>query len=287
MSRRPSPSIIVSMSNHKETWRLIQSPPTPGARNMALDDALLESVLRGKSAPILRLYQWNPACLSLGYAQPIDNIDRATLTGRGWDVVRRPTGGRAILHTDELTYAVILPAGHPLTAGGVLPSYQRLSAGLIRALHLLELQVTVQPSIQLDEHQRAEPVCFEIPSSYEITISGKKLLGSAQVRRKGALLQHGTLPLYGDISRICDVLAFPEAAERERAVQRVRERAGTVSDILGTLVSWDQAAGAMQQGFAQAFEITFTIAEPTQDEWTRCQALHKDRYQDEAWTARM
>lgn len=275
------------MLNQKENWRLIQSPPSPGTFNMALDDALLESVLQGTSEPVLRLYQWNPACLSLGYAQPIDNIDRMRLVARQWDLVRRPTGGRAILHTDELTYAVMLPAGHPLTLGGVLPSYQRLSKGLIRALQLLDLEVKVQPSIHLSDAQRAEPVCFEVPSSYEITVAGKKLLGSAQVRRKGAVLQHGTLPLQGDIGRICEVLAFPSSADREHAMQRVQERAGTLRDLLGKDVTWDQAAHAMQQSFSQTFGIQFSISEPTPDELTRCRTLQEERYQVEAWTAHL
>jgi len=254
---------------------------------MALDETLMESVLQGTSEPILRLYRWNPACLSLGYAQPIDDIDRAALEEHNWDLVRRPTGGRAILHTDELTYAVILPAGHPLSRGGVLPSYQRISTGLIQALQLLGLEVTVQPSIQLNDTERAEPVCFKIPSSYEITVSGKKLLGSAQMRRKGAVLQHGTLPLQGDIRRICDALKFPSAADREHAKQRVQQRAGTVSDLLDQHVTWDQAAHAMQQGFANAFEIQFTASAPTHEEMARCQILQEERYQDEAWTARL
>ena len=275
------------MLNHKETWRLIQSPPAQGALNMAMDDTLLESVMQGTSEPILRLYRWNPACLSLGYAQPISDIDRARLKEHNWDLVRRPTGGRAILHTDELTYAVILPIGHPLSRGGVLPSYQRISTGLIQALQLLGLEVTVQPSVQLNDVERTEPVCFKIPSSYEITVAGKKLLGSAQVRRKGAVLQHGTLPLQGEIRRICDALAFPKAADRELAKQRVQQRAGTVSDLLDQHVTWDQAAQAIQQGFAKVFEIQFTTSDPTQEEMARCQTLQKERYQDEAWIARL
>ena len=94
---------------HPGTWRLLLSEPLSGPENMALDEALLENVGRGMAAPTLRLYAWRPPCLSLGYAQPVGDVDQTALAEHQWDVVRRPTGGRAILHTDELTYAVIAP----------------------------------------------------------------------------------------------------------------------------------------------------------------------------------
>jgi lipoate-protein ligase A len=97
----------------KDSWRLLVTPPARGAWNMAVDEAILEAVGRGASLPTLRLYAWEPACLSLGYAQPIGDVDQPRLRARGWDLVRRPTGGRAVLHTDELTYSVIAPPGEP------------------------------------------------------------------------------------------------------------------------------------------------------------------------------
>ncbi|HEX9617401.1 MAG TPA: hypothetical protein VGA03_08280, partial [Anaerolineales bacterium] len=108
-------------------WRLIHTPPAPGAWNMAVDEAILEAVGRGQADPTLRLYAWSPPCLSLGYAQPSSDVDLPQLHALGWDLVRRPTGGRAILHTDELTYAVIAPLSEPRLAGSVLESYQSLS----------------------------------------------------------------------------------------------------------------------------------------------------------------
>jgi lipoate-protein ligase A len=93
---------------------------------MAVDEAILESVAVGTSPATLRLYDWSPACLSLGYAQDAEDVDLERLRARGWDLVRRPTGGRAILHADEITYAVIGPASDPRFAGGILDSYRRL-----------------------------------------------------------------------------------------------------------------------------------------------------------------
>ena len=104
----------------KEPWRLLITPPAHGAWNMAVDEAILEEVSRGNSLPTLRLYAWEPPCLSIGYAQPISNVDLVRLRAYDWELVRRPTGGRAVLHTDELTYSVIAPSKEPLVAGTLL-----------------------------------------------------------------------------------------------------------------------------------------------------------------------
>ncbi len=98
-----------------------------GAWNMAVDELILEHIGRGASLPTLRLYSWQPPCLSLGHAQPFADVDVHRLEERGWEVVRRPTGGRAILHTDELTYSVIAPTDEPRVAGSILESYNRLA----------------------------------------------------------------------------------------------------------------------------------------------------------------
>ncbi len=180
---------------NKDTWRLLITSPARGSWNMAVDEAILEETGRGSSLPTLRLFAWEPPCLSLGYAQPIEDVDLDRLHERGWDLVRRPTGGRAVLHTDELTYSVIAPLNEPRVAGTLLESYQRLAKALVEALHLLVLPVQVQEQAVVPAAQTTNPVCFEVPSAFEITVDGKKLIGSAQARRKEGVLQHGSLPL--------------------------------------------------------------------------------------------
>ena len=199
-------------------WRLLHHPAARGARNMAVDAAILENVIEGSSPPTLRFYDWDPACFSLGFAQHYSDIDEAARSVRGWDVVRRPTGGRAILHTDELTYSVIGASGEPRFAGGVLESYKRLSEGLLAALKLLGLPVERQPMHMGNGFGDVDnPVCFEVPSDYEITLHGKKIIGSAQARRKGGVLQHGSLPLFGDIARITEILNYAKPGAPARS----------------------------------------------------------------------
>lgn len=268
-------------------WRLLRHGAAPGAYNMAVDAAILEMVVEGHSPPTLRFYDWDPACLSLGFAQHYSDIDLAAQAAHGWDVVRRPTGGRAILHTDELTYSVIGASDEPRLAGGVLESYKRLSAGLMAALQQLGLPVERQPMHQGPGLGDADnPVCFEVPSDYEITLHGKKIIGSAQARRKGGVLQHGSLPLFGDIGRITQILTYPSAERQHESAERVRARAATVEEGLGHRVSFDQAAEAFVDAFGRLLNIEFVEGELSAAEHAATQRWLAERYANPAWTER-
>jgi lipoate-protein ligase A len=287
-------------------WRLIFSPFTDGPTNMATDEAILQAVAAGQAPPTLRFYGWNPPCLSLGYAQALAEVDQARLRKHGWDLVRRPTGGRAILHTDELTYSVIAPMDAPQVRGSIVDSYRALSRGLLRGLELLGLQAEVQSPMSKAQHPKPEarspisgdvqsptatlpplPVCFEVPSKYEITANGKKLLGSAQVRKQGVVLQHGTLPLTGDIGRICAALAFASEAERAQVQARVYQRATTLESALGQPITWEPAAQAMQRGFAEALDLALEERPLTPPEHALAAQLRETKYAHPHWNARL
>lgn len=226
---------------------------------MAIDEAIMSAVGSGLQPPTLRLYAWDPPALSLGYSQPISDARKPALKALGWGIVRRPTGGRAILHTDELTYSFCAPVGGRYFQGGVLPSYRRLSRGLARGLRLLGLAVEARPAAVSPSFDN--PVCFEVPSAFELIVSGRKICGSAQVRRREAALQHGTVPLYGDLSRIVRVLNFATSDQASYAQARLDASAGTISGLLGQKVSWDQVADALTEGFTQALEIDLLEAD--------------------------
>lgn len=237
-------------------WRLIYDTPMNGRRNMAVDEAILEAVIAREVPPTLRLYAWHPPCLSIGYGQSSRDADKARIAALGWDWVRRPTGGKAILHTDELTYSVAVAGEHPFATQDIVTSYRTISHALTAALSRLGLMP--ESKAKDADIKAAGAVCFEVPSHYEITVGGRKLVGSAQMRRHDGVLQHGTLPLTGDISRICDALVYPTEAARTSARAQVHTRALTLEEALGHTVTWQQAADALVQGFREAFGITFT-----------------------------
>ena len=278
-----------------DTWRLLITPPARGAWNMALDEAILEHIGRGASMPTLRLYAWNPPCLSLGHAQPFSDVDTARLRARGWEVVRRLTGGRAILHTDEITYSVIGPNDEPRLAGSVLESYNRLAQALLLAVQQLDIPVEMKELVGTVSAKRpgegnvtyTNPVCFEVPSTYEITVNGKKLIGSAQARKKEGVLQHGSLPLTGDLARICQALVFEEEAGREEAAKRLLARAATVESALGRAVSWQTAAESFIRAFERQLGLTLERGELSASESKRTEELVKEKYDHPLWTERV
>jgi len=265
---------------------------------MAVDEATLRAVATGRVPPTLRFYAWKPACLSLGRGQSLADVDLQAVRTAGFDLVRRPTGGKAILHVDELTYSVVAPEAEPRMGGGIVESYRRLSAGLLRGLELLGVASLVADrrvappfageAAAGDASTPAGgtggsrgPVCFEVPSDYEITAGGRKLVGSAQMRAQSVVLQHGALPLYGDITRICPLLTSrPDPA-------RVHARATTVEEALGRPVTWEEAADALAAGFAETLNIHLEPGALTDEERAWAEELRVEKYATEKWTERV
>ena len=275
------------MSYPLQQWRLLITSPSPGAWNMAVDEAILEAVEQKSSLPTLRFYAWDPPCLSIGYAQPCNDIDPSRLNDLQWDWVRRPTGGRAILHTDELTYSVITPLSDPRVSGGVLESYQRLSSALLTGLHRLNIPAESQPNPTSARGKKNDAVCFEVPSSYEIVVRGKKLVGSAQVRRKNMLLQHGSLPLWGDLTRITQVLTYPDEHDRLEAATRRLSHATTTAMVRGENISWQAATQAFIYGFQSELNLELIPADLSEQESIRVEKLVQEKYTHLSWLERI
>jgi len=265
-------------------WRLIVNGEADGASNMAIDEAILGAVSEGLAPPTLRLYAWSPPCISLGRNQPLSQVDLESCSAAGVDVVRRPTGGRAILHTDELTYSVALSVVDPRAAAGVTEGYRRLSEGLLAGLR--RLGVGAGPAESGGPGEGASgPACFEVPSHHEITAGGRKLVGSAQWRAKGGVLQHGSLPLEGEIGRIVDYLAVPEEG-RETLRRAVRARGCTLEQVLARRVPFAEAACALVEGFAGALNLSLVEGALTAPEHARATGLRETRYASPEWTRR-
>jgi lipoate-protein ligase A len=215
----------------------------PGEANMARDCALGAEAARSGRA-LLRLYAWSPPAVSLGYHQAAEGAcDADACRALGWDVVRRPTGGRAVCHAaDEVTYAVALPAA--AAPAGVLDCYAWLAGGLLLAYRRLGLPAELARGGRAESRTGA---CFDAPAAHEICCAGRKVAGSAQVRREGFVLQHGSLPLAFDPGLHARLLGLPPAAAR-----RLARRAAGIADFLDPPPAWAEVAAAVADGLVQA-----------------------------------
>lgn len=270
------------------TWRLLITPPLDGATNMAIDEAILHALAEGRGAPTLRLFQWQPPCLSLGYNQHWHEVNETACTRLGYTWTRRPTGGKAILHTDEATYSLIIPQSDPRIQGGVVESYRILSFGLLNALARLGIearQATPEPAAANNNRHRG-PVCFDTPSRYEITWQGKKLIGSAQLRRKQIVLQHGSLPIHGNLNRILQVLALSPEEQAEQAAL-LPKRATTLEQVLGRVLSFDTVAAALINGFAEELNLNLVEQPLTRREEELASRLRAEQYANHNWLRRV
>jgi len=167
---------------------------------MARDVAMMEAVSEGLAPPTLRLYGWNPPCLSLGRHQGVEAADLDFCHREGIDVVRRPTGGRALLHHLELTYAVIAPLGRGPLPRALQDAYRLICGALVRAMRAIGVDATLtdgEVNVLLPSPRSAVP-CFKAPAGGEVVIGGRKLIGSAMRSHAGTILQHGSILLEWD-----------------------------------------------------------------------------------------
>ena len=265
-------------------WRVIEEAPVDGFRNMAVDEALLESCAGGAEGfPCLRLYGFRPPCLSLGFSQEHARaVDLAFCRESGIDVVRRPTGGRAVLHDVELTYAVVARYGAGPFGAGVLATYEAISRALIAAFALLGVESAVTEEAESDASPRGEPVCFAEPSRHEIAARGFKIAGSAQARRRGSFLQHGSLPIQVDVDRLAGATGLPRGAGGARRLPDLKG----LAQILGRPLDPSEVARAIRGGFERTFRGEFAAGGLAPGERERAEWLRAHRYLTAAWTFR-
>jgi lipoate-protein ligase A len=243
---------------------------------MALDEVFLLS----PAEPVLRVYQWRPACLSLGYGQRLAEIDRDGCAARGVDVTRRLTGGRAVLHAaDELTYSVILPAALLPVGRNISAAYDWISGGLRAALAQLGIEVERTERHGAEGH---DPACFASALGGDLAVDGRKLLGSAQCHKYGGILQHGSLPVTVDDDLLAGCLHRPPTAA---------PRAWTCLADLGRSVTPERFGQALAAGFAPLLGAplfsTPRADRPTAAEWALADRLVREKYGAESWTGRI
>lgn len=271
-------------------WRVIFDEAHDAVYNMAVDEALLYSQRAGDAPPTLRFYAWQPAALSIGYFQKVrQEVNVAACEQRGISLVRRMTGGRAVLHDAELTYSIVVPETHPLLPPTLLGSYRILSQGLIAGLRALNVPAEMTlPGAAFGQSSRLPKngACFDAPSFYEITVDRKKLLGSAQVRKEGILLQHGSLLCDFAPEALTDLLLFPDGGERERCLKLLVAKATSLQAILGQIPTYTAMAHTMASAFADALGIKLIAGELTLAEKAMAGKLMIEKYSTDDWNFR-
>jgi lipoyl(octanoyl) transferase len=268
-------------------WRMVDCGGLSAAANMAIDEAIMTAHAAGEVPPTLRFYGWQPAAVSLGYFQQADSqIDLAVCRSRGIDVVRRLTGGRAVLHDAELTYSIVVREDDPAIPPTITASYCYFSGGLLAGLKTLGLDARMsipQAAYGQRKKQSASAACFDAPSHYEITVGGRKLVGSAQVRKNGVILQHGSVLLRFSAEAVAAVLRLPSPEMRDSLVQMLRCRATSVEEALGRQVHWQEVCDVMIGAFSPALGVEFEADGLTEGEAALSARLAAEKYSQDCW----
>jgi lipoyl(octanoyl) transferase len=272
----------------KEVWRFIDSGNCSPSFNMALDEALLDWHSEGKFPPVIRFYGWNPATLSVGYFQNVEKeIDMAIVKSLGLGFVRRPTGGRGVLHEHELTYSVIVSEEHPEMPKTVTEAYRVISEGILKGFHHLGLEAYFAvPNTDEDREALKNPrsaVCFDAPSWYELVVEGRKVAGSAQTRQKGVILQHGAILLDLDEDKLFSVFKYPSERVKERMQKAFKSKAVAINDISPNRITLDEAKEAFYKGFAEGLNIELESYQLTEEELAYVNKIAKERYETDEW----
>jgi lipoate-protein ligase A len=243
---------------------------------MAIDEAISASVRQKLSPPTLRLYQWNRPSLSIGYFQKVSDIDINYCDKNGYPVVRRQTGGRAILHDSELTYSFSASTDSTLFKGNLLEDYTVISNALILGLKLNGIDAKASFKKKRNSGAR-NPACFKVVSYGEIIIDGKKAIGSAQKRYKNGFLQHGSILLSFNARELSKVLGLNDEGDFED-IGAINEYAPEIS------------ANDLKSSFKEAFEKTLKVKmisdSPSKFEMDLAKELERTKYSTREWNFR-
>ncbi|MBU4310640.1 lipoate--protein ligase family protein [bacterium] len=266
-------------------WRLIQDDYHDAYTNMAIDEVLLQS-----NIPVLRFYRWRPPAISVGYFQRLEEeIDLEECKRQGIDYVRRITGGKAVLHDKELTYSFVI--SQDLMPKSIIESYKVISRAILIALESLGLKPAMNPApLNKDrvntkrcgvkekvDRIRKSPLCFNDPSYYEIVVNGKKIVGSAQVRKKGKILQHGSILIDFDIEKMCSLF------KTGNRISQVQKRVTSLNNELRKEIEFKDLAFALRKGFEENFAVRLIPDELTRKESILAQEIAATKFSTKEW----
>jgi lipoate-protein ligase A len=254
----------------REEWRLIESGRCGAAFNMALDEAIATSVRTKGAPPALRLYGWSTRSLSIGCFQKASEIDRAYCAAKGIPIVRRPTGGRAILHDAELTYSFSAGTDCGPFSHGLLDSYKRISDAFGLAFAKIGIHAETRKTRERGSVLTGSPLCFQSSSFAEVLIDGRKIVGSAQKRWSDGMLQQGSIPYFWDEREILRIFGIQGQASLKNRTTGLKE---VVPDLDET-----EFKGIVAASFEETFAIRFVLTQPSREEMSLARDLQERKY---------
>ncbi|MBU9724184.1 MULTISPECIES: lipoate--protein ligase family protein [Bacillaceae] len=275
-----------------EIWYFLDSGLKGPAYNMALDEKLMDWHREKKINPVIRFYGWNPPTLSVGYFQNVEKeIDFSAVEKHGLGFVRRPTGGRGVLHDDELTYSVIVNEDHPKMPATVTEAYRVISEGLLEGFRYLGLEAEFSiPRTEEEKDRLKRPrsaVCFDAPSWYELVVEGRKIAGSAQTRQKGVILQHGSIIMNIDEDKLFDIFKYPNQRVRERMQRAFKSKAVPINALTERNITIEEMKGAMKVGFEKGLDVKLEPLVLTAEQEEEVQELMTSKYDTEKWNYKL
>jgi len=246
-------------------WRLIELTINDAYMNMAIDEAILTMIQKGKSPNTIRFYRWNPSAVSIGYFQSlIDEVNVEACKQLNVDIVRRITGGGAVYHdyNGEITYSVIVYKEK--LPEDILESYNVLCNGIVLGLKKLGLNPAFKPI-------------------NDIIVNGKKISGNAQTRKLNAILQHGTILIDVDVEKMFKVLKVSDEKIKDKMIKSVKERVTSIKNELGKEVNFNEVAEALKKGFEEALNIKLSLGKLTEEEKALAEKLKVEKYSTKEW----
>jgi len=252
----------------KEQWRLLKTGFDTAFANMAIDRAVLVANSGGKVPPTVRFYGWIPPAISIGYFQSLtEEVDLDACKKLNVDYVRRITGGGAVFHDKELTYSIVISESHPETPKNIMESYGRICGAIIKGLKQLGIESSYAPI-------------------NDIITNGKKISGSAQTRKLGTVLQHGTVLMDVDVDKMFSLLKVPNEKIKDKLIKDVKERVTSIRHILGKDASFEEVAEAMKVGFEKEFNVKLVEGKLSNEEVTLARKFEKECFGAKDWNHR-
>ena len=263
-------------------WRILPFERAAAAENMAIDEAVFRKNIRGESPPTLRFYGWRSPALSIGHFQDYrKEVDDEACRKFGVEVVRRPTGGKAVLHERELTYAVVAGSDTDFFPPDILKTYLVIGRCLAEGLAGVGIRAEMKEDGRRPPGGALQSACFSFPSRYELLVGDRKICGSAQMRSQGAFLQHGSLLTAFDPLRTCEIMLPHRRLEKE--ADRLRNAVTSVAEQAGPALDEEGLRRALREGFERTLGIRLRDGMLTPGEQALRDELVEKKYGREEW----